>query len=380
VEVDFTEEQRMLARTACEFLKKECPKNKVRQLEEDEEKGYCPEMWSKMAKMGWIGLMIPKEYGGMGMTFQDLAIVLEEMGRNITPGPFFCTVIEGILPILAAGTEEQKGELLPKIAGGELILTMALLEGNCIYDASQIATKAVVKDGLFAINGTKLFVEMAHVADYLICVTRTRQWRYPQDGISLFIVDTKSHGVQSEVIPTMGMDKLCEVEFHNAPVPQENLLGQLHKGWATVEGVLCRATLAKCAESVGGLQAVADMCIQYCNDRIQYDRPIGTFQALQHMLVDMWIAMTTSRYLVYKAIWMETEGLACAREVAMAKSYVNETYKRVTDRALTLHGAIGTCRDHDMGLYYRRAKTADIAFGSTDFHREKVACEIGLVS
>jgi len=379
VDISFTEEQEMLRNTASDFLAKECPKSMVRELEEDEEKGYSPELWKKMAELGWMGLVIPEEYDGMGMTFQDLAIILEEMGRNILPGPFFCTVVEGALPVLDFGSDEQKSEFLPKIASGELIFTMAHLEASGVYGASGIAAKAAAKGDSFVINGTKLFVEMAQVADYLICVTRTKEGASPEDGITLFIVDARSPGISCKVIPTIGMDKLCEVRFEDVTVPKANMLGELDKGWPIVEKVMEGGTVAKCAESLGGIQASVDMTVAYSKERVQYDRPIGAFQALQHIMADMWITLQTAKYLVYEAVWMESEGLACAKMAAMAKAYVNESYKWITERAVSLHGGIGTSRDHDVGLYYRRAKAADIAFGGTDLHREAVAKEIGLL-
>ena len=380
MDISFTEEQEMLRSTASDFLAKECPKTLVRELEEDEEKGYSPEVWKKMAELGWMGLVIPEEYDGMGMTFQDLAIILEEMGRNILPGPFFCTVVEGALPILDFGSDEQKSEFLPKIASGELIFTMAHLEASGVYGASGIAAKAAAKDDSFVISGTKLFVEMAQVADYLICVTRTKEGASPEDGITLFIVDAKSPGISCKVIPTIGMDKLCEVRFEGVTVPKANMLGELDKGWPIVEKVVERGAAAKCAESLGGIQASVDMTVAYSKERVQYDRPIGAFQALQHIMADMWIALQTTKYLVYEAVWMESEGLPCAKMAAMAKAYVNEAYKWVTERAVSLHAGIGTSRDHDVGLYYRRAKAADIAFGGTDLHREAVAKELGLLT
>ena len=379
MDITFTEEQEMLRKSASDFLAAECPKTKVRELEEDE-KGYSPEIWKKMAGLGWMGLVIPEEYDGMGMTFQDLTILLEQMGKNILPGPFVATVVEGAIPILEAGSEEQKRGFLPKIANGESIFTMAILEPSGLYDASGIAVKATAQGDSYVIKGTKVFVEMANVADYLICVTRTKDASSPEDGITLFIVNAKAPGLHCEVIPTIAMDKLCEVRFEDVAVPKKNMLGELDKGWPIVQRVAQKGAIAKCAESIGGMQAAVDMTIAYCKERVQYDRPIGAFQALQHIMADMWIVTQTSKYLVYQAAWMESEGVPCAMEVAMAKAYVNETYKWVTERAVSLHGGIGTSREHDIPLYYRRAKAADTVFGSTDFQRELVASKIGLIS
>jgi len=375
----FTEEQEMLRKTARDFLATECPKTKVRELEESD-KGYDSGMWKKMADLGWMGLVIPEEYDGMGMTFQDLTIVLEEMGRNILPGPFFCTVVEGALPILDAGSERQKREFLPKIAKGDVIWTMALLEKSGLYNPSGVAARAVPRADSFVIHGTKLFVEMAQVADYLICAARTREGASPAEGITLFMLDAKAPGIHCGIMPTMGMDKLCEVQLDDVTVPGMNILGELDNGWPVIQRILERAAIAKCAESIGGIQACVDITAAYCKERVQYDRPIGAFQALQHMLADMWIAMQTSKYLVYEVAWMESENLPCAKEVAIAKACVNDNYKEVSRKAVRLHGGIGTSRDHDIPLYYRRAKVADIAFGGSDFQREAVATKIGLIS
>jgi len=379
MDTSFTEEQTMLRKSTADFLVEKYPEAKVREIEESDT-GHDPEIWRGMAELGWMGLVIPEEYEGMGMTFQDLTIVLEEMGRNIAPGPFFCTVLEGAYPIIDAGSEEQKKEFLPKIANGELIFTLALLEADDIHDASGIAVKAASKGDDFVINGTKLFVEQAINADYMIVVTRTREGASPEDGITLFIVDAKSPGIHCEVIPTIGMEKLCEVSFKDVAVPKKNILGELDKGLPIVSKVMERAAIAKASESLGAMDGIVPMTADYLKDRVQYDEPLAQFQALQHIMADMFISLTTSKYLVYKAVWMESEGLSCAKEVAMAKSYVNQNYKELSRLMIRLYGGNGTHREFKPGLYYRRAKAASIAFGDTGFQRERIASAIGLVS
>ncbi len=379
MDTSFTEEQTMLRKSTADFLVEKYPEAKVREIEESDT-GHDLEIWRGMAELGWMGLVIPEEYEGMGMTFQDLSIVLEEMGRNIAPGPFFCTVLEGAYPILDAGSEEQKKEFLPKIANGELIFTLALLEADDIHDASGIAVRAVPKGDDFVINGIKLFVEQAINADYMIVVTRTREGASPEDGITLFIVDAKAPGVHCEVIPTIGMEKLCEASFKDVAVPKKNILGELDKGLPIVRKVMERAAIAKASESLGAMDGIVPMTNDYLKDRVQYDEPLAQFQALQHIMADMFISLTTSKYLVYKAVWMESEGLPCAKEVAMAKSYVNQNYKELSRWMIRLYGGNGTHREFKPGLYYRRAKAASIAFGDTGFQREKIARAIGLVS
>lgn len=377
MDLDLTEEQEMLQTMARDFLTKECPKALVRELEEDE-KGYSPELWRKMAELGWMGLVLPAEYDGMEMGFMDLIILLQEMGRNILPGPFFCTVVLGSLPILSAGTEEQKKEFLPKIASGEMILTMALTEPNGRYDAAGVETKAVAQGDSFVINGTKLFVENAHIADYMICVARTTEGATPEEGITLFLVNAKSPGIKVEGIPTMADDKLCEVVFENVSVPRNNMLGELDNGWPIVARTLEQATMAKCAEMVGGAEAALDMTLNYVKERVQYNRPIGSFQVIQHYCANMWTNVVTSRNILYKTAWKVGEGLPATGDVAAAKGWINQAYTFVTERAVQCHGAIGLTRDHDIGLYYRRAKAGELAFGDTDFQKEIVAQQMGL--
>ena len=380
MDITFTEEQEMLKKSARDFLTAECPKTKVRELEEDE-KGYSPELWGKMAGLGWMGLAIPEEYDGMGMSFQDLTILIEEMGRNVLPGPFGCTVVEGATFLMEAGTEEQKKEYLPQIASGKAIFATALLEpGGVYYEPEGIRLEAVAQGDNYVLNGTKVFVEMANVADYIICVARSASGATAGDGISVFLVDSKTPGLTCEVMPTIAFDKLCEVRFENVTVPKRNLLGQQGNAWGVVQNVMRNGAIAKCAESIGGMQASVDMTVAYCKERVQYDRPIGAFQALQHIMANMWIQTQTAKHLVYQVAWMESEGLPCDMEAAMAKAYVNEKYKWVTERTVSLHGGIGTSHEHDSGLYYRRAKAADTTFGDTDLQRERIAAKIGLIS
>ena len=377
MDLDLSEEQEMLRTTARDFLAKECPKALVRELEDDPG-GYSPELWRKMAELGWMGLVIPEEYGGMGMGFMDLIVLLQEMGRNVVPGPFFCTVVTGGLPLLFAGTEGQKKGLLPKLSDGELIMTMALTEPNARYDAAGVQTRATARGDGFIINGTKLFVEKAHIADYLVCVARTGEGTEPEHGITLFLVDAKSPGIKCNVVPTIADDRLCEVEFSNVSVPRSNIMGAVNEGWPLVVRILEHATMAKCAEMVGGAEAVLDMTVEYVKERVQYGRPIGSFQVVQHYCANMWASVGASRNLMYLAAWKVAEGIAAAHDIAAAKGWINESYKFVTERAVQCHGAIGLTRDHDLGLYYRRAKAAELAFGDDNFQREVVARLIGL--
>jgi alkylation response protein AidB-like acyl-CoA dehydrogenase len=375
MDLRYTEQQEILKKSARDFLAKECPKAKIRELEKDP-KGYDPALWQKMAELGWLGFNIPEEYDGMGYSFEDLTMHIEEVGRNILPGPYLSTVVN-TFAIAAEGSEEQKKDLLPKISNGNCILTLGWLEENGSFSPSGITLKATAKGSDYVLNGTKVFVDSAHVANNIIVVARTKDGT-GEDGITLFIVDAKAPGIKAEVIPTIALDHLCEVVFKDVVVPAKNVLGKVDKGWPIVQMLIRKGSILKSAESLGGVQAVVDMTIAYSKERVQYDRPIGAFQALQHKMSDMWINMGTSKYLLYEASWLESEGMPSAKEASMTKAYINEAFKLVSALGVKIHGGIGTSSDHDVSLFYRRAKAADTSYGSTDYHRELVAQQIGM--
>ena len=371
------EEQEMLRKMSRDFLVNECPKSLVREMEVDE-KGYSPGLWKKMAELGWMGLVLPEQYGGEGMSFLDLTVLLEELGRALVPGPYVSTVVYCALPILASGTEEQKKEFLPKIARGEMIVTLALTEPSATYEPAGIEVKAVADGDDFVISGTKLFISDAHVADYLLCVARTKDSANKEEGITLFLVDAKSPGISLKPLKTIAEDKQFEVVFDKVRVPKKNMLGELDRGWDVIKDMLPSATLAQCALMMGGGQQVLEMTVEYAKERVQFGRPIGTFQAIQHKCADMAVDVDGSRFITYQAAWRLSEGLPCDLDVAMAKAWVSEAYRRVCVEGHQIHGGIGFIKDHDMQLYYRRAKSSELLFGDADYHRELVAQKIGL--
>ena len=373
----FSEEQEMLKKMARDFLSDKCPKTLVKEMEEDE-KGYSPELWQEMADLGWMGLVFPEKYGGSNMTFLDLAVLLEEMGRACLPEPFFSTVILGGLPILDAGSEKQKQEYLPKIASGKAIFTLALTEPSAQYNPSSIAVKAIAENDDFIISGTKLFVPNAHIADYLLCIARSSEQARAEEGVTIFIVDAKSPGISYTALKTIANDKLCEIVFDKVRVSKENILGQLDEGWSVVQRIVERAAVAKCCEMVGGMQQVLEMTVDYAKERKQFDRPIGSFQIIQHYCSNMATDVDGSRFSTYQAAWMLSEGLPGTKEAAIAKAWAGEASERVIGFAHQIHGAIGVTMDHDLQFYTRRLKAAQLTFGGADFYREIVAQEMEL--
>lgn len=377
MDLEFTESQKMMQTTAREFLSKECPGDKVRELE-DSEKGYSKETWKKMAEMGWMGLIIPEEYGGVGGEFMDLVVLLEEMGRSALPSPFFSTVVLCSLPILRFGNENQKKEFLTKIAMGDAIMALALTEPSGSFKASGIEVKATPEGDEYVIDGTKFFVNYANVSDYLLVACRTTKGGVLEEGITLLIVDAKSPGIDVKVIPTTALDKQCEVVFKGVRVPKENVLGKVNEGWKIVEWILEKAAISKCVEMVGGCEAVLEMINSFAKERVQYKRPIADFQVIQHYLVNMWMMTETSKNITYEAAWMAGEDLPCAKHISAAKVWVSEAFKFVAERGVNIHGALGITREVNVGLYYRRAWAWDPMFGDANFHREIVAKQIGL--
>ena len=374
MKLTLTEEQEMLRKTARDFLADKCSKKFVKQMEESEA-GYSRDLWREIAELGWMGLAFSGKYGGGDMSFLDLAVLLEEMGRACLPGPFFSTVVLGGLSILDIGNEEQKQEYLPKLIRGEKIFTLALTEpGYHNYDTSSITVEANRHDDDYIISGTKLFVPDVHIADYLLCVARTNS----KSGIGIFLADAKNPRIKYTVLKTTAGDKLCEVVFDQVLVPAASILGRLNQGRSAVQRIMQRAAVGKCCEMVGNIQRVLEMTVDYAKERKQFDRPIGSFQVIQHYCADMATDTDSARLSTYQAAWMLSEGLPCTKEVAVAKAWVGQASQRVFALAHQIHGAIGVTVEHDLHYYTRRAKAAELAFGDADFYREVVAREMGL--
>ena len=374
MDLGLNEAQQMLKNTAKDFLEAECPDTYVREMEKDE-RGYTLELWQKLAEQGWLGLIIPEKYGGVGLEFQDLVILLEEMGRYMLPGPYFSTVLMGGMSIMDAGTEEQKKEYLPRIAEGQIILTLALNEPSGRWDPEGVQLTAKDTGEGYVLSGTKLFVQNAHVSDNIVVAARTGE---SSTDISLFIISTQANGVTQNLLKTIASDRQSEVIFENVAVPYSSLLGEKNLGWETIQKVLQWGAIGKCAEMSGGGQEVLDMTVEYAKQRTQFGRPIGTFQAIQHHCANMATDVEGAKFITYQAAWRLSEGLPADREVAMAKAWVSESYRRVCALGHQSHGAIGFTKEHNMQLYSRRAKAAELAFGDADFHLEKVADIIGL--
>lgn len=372
MDLALNETQQMLKTSARELLSRECPYSLVRDMEEDA-RGYSDELWRRMVDLGWLGLAIPAEYGGAEGDFLDLAALLEEMGRALVPGPFFSTVVLGGLTILDAAGDDMKRDLLPRIAGGQLLMTLAITEKGGTYESQEIEVQARREGEEYVIEGTKLFVPDAHVADFIIVAARTASGSNPKEGITLLLVPGTADGVSVTPHRTLASDKQCEVVFHGVRVPYSAVVGEIDGGWPPLERALQRAAAAKCVEMMGGAEAVLEMTVEYLKQRVQFGRPVGTFQGVQHHCANMAIDVEGSRYVAYQAAWKVSEGLPAAREVSMAKAWVSDAYLRVCSLAHQCHGAIGFTQEHDLQLYTRRARVQEQAYGDARFHRRLLA-------
>jgi len=376
----YTEEQRMMKDAARGFLEKACP-NVEWYLEMDkDEKGYTDELWQGMAELGWMGIAFPEEYGGIGGDFLDLITLIEEMGYKAVPGPFFSTVVLGGFAILEAGTEAQKQEFLAKIAGGELVMTMALTEpATTKFNPFLIETKAKADGDDYVVNGTKLFVADANVSDYMVVAARTAGDSTDKDGITLLLVDSKSAGIDMTLLKTVAGDKQCEVVFKDVRVPQANILGEVGNGAPIIEKTLQKASVGKAAEMLGGCQRVMEIAVAYTKERVQFGKPIGVFQAIQHHCANMKMGTEQSIYITYKAAWMIANDMSEAGKfAAVAKSWVSDTYKKIALIGHQIFGGTGYIVEHEMPIYSRRAKAGEYAYGNPTFQRDQVARELGL--
>ena len=383
MDLGLSEQQEMLKQSGREFLESECPTSLVREMEESE-KGYSPELWRRMAEVDWLGILFPPQYGGAGGSLVDQVALSEEIGRAILPSPMLTSTVLSGLTILNGGSGEQKARLLPQMARGETIVTLALAEPGGWLDGAPMDVHAVADDGDYVINGTKLFVPYAHVASHLLCVTRTSggitSSEAPSDsqggkwnGVTLFLVDPGSSGVTIALMESTAGYKQHEVRFQDVRVPRENMVGKLDRGWGPLEEAKEWATVVQCAEMVGRAEKVLEMVVDYSKVRVAFGRPIGNFQAVQHRCADLRVAVDGARVVTYQAAWKLAEGIPCPEDVSMAKAFVGSASRLAAETGHAVFAGISFTMEHDMQLYTMRSKIAEANLGDTDFHLDRVS-------
>jgi alkylation response protein AidB-like acyl-CoA dehydrogenase len=363
-----TETQQTLKNTVRKFLAAECPPAQVRKLM-DTETAFDPELWRKMADQGWTGIIFPEDYGGFGMGMVEMAVTLEEMGRALLPGPYFSTVLMAGALLESAGNDNQKHKYLGPICRGEAKATVAFLEDSASWSPEGVHLKARASGGDYILDGQKLFVTDAAIADFLICVGRL-------DGaLALFLVTAKAAGLRVTDLPSIDSTrKLYQVTFDGVTVPRENLLARGDAAQNALGRGRNIATVGLVAEMTGGMQRLLDITVEYAKTRKQFGRPIGQFQAVQHQCADMLVYTESSRSAAYFAAYAIQEGIReAAAAVSVAKAYASDAYREVGNRAIQVHGGMGFTWENDAHLYYRRAKASELMFGDAAFHRERIA-------
>jgi alkylation response protein AidB-like acyl-CoA dehydrogenase len=362
MEFDLNEDQRALRDEARRFLEKEAPVSYARAMMDDP-RGYREDVWKKVADLGWTALPFPEDVGGLDQGFVALAILLAEMGRVVLPGPFFSTVVLAGHAIQEAGSDAQRKELVPAIAAGDVIATLAFGESSGRWDADGITCEAQADGEGFRLHGEKRFVPDGAVAERFVVAARST------DGVGLFLAEP---GEGVEVTPLQTMDltrKVADVAFRGTPAER---LGESTD--ASLQAILDRAAVALSAEMLGGGERVLELSVDYAKQRVQFDRPIGSFQAVKHRAADMLLEVESLRSAVYYAAWaLERRHPDASLSASMAKAYASDAYREVAASGIQIHGGIGFTWEHDMHLYFKRAKASEVAFGDAVWHRERMA-------
>ena len=372
MDLGLNEQQEMLGRTARDFLEAECPTTLVRELESSD-KGYSPELWRKMADLGWLGLAFPAEYGGAGGSLVDEVVLFEEIGRAIVPGPMLTSTVLSGQAVLNAATDEQKSGLLRGIARGDTILSAALTEAG----ADHAGLRAEKAGDSYVINGDSMFVPYAHVASHLVVVAGTGSGQ-ASDGATLFMIETSSPGVSCIPMESVAGYKQFEVSFQDVRVPEGSVIGEVGQGRDPLSKALEWATVVQCGEMVGRAQKVLDMVVEYAKVRVQFGRPIGSFQAVQHHCADLKVAVDGARLVTYGAAWKLSEGLPCGEDIAIAKAYTGDVSRLAVAVGHGIFAGIAFTVEHDMQLYTLRSKIAEANLADADFHLDRLAAHMGM--
>jgi alkylation response protein AidB-like acyl-CoA dehydrogenase len=373
MDFELSDDQRLLKDNARHILETEWPTSKVRQLMEDDT-GVDAHLWQQMARLGWLGMRIPEAYGGSGLAITDLVPLAEEFGRALVSGPFTAAAVTAAALLRAAGGEHAH-QLLSGIAAGTSIVVPALEEPASEHAEGDVQTQAVAIKGQYQLAGTKLFVPHADSADYLLVSARTSQWGGPYAGISLFAVPRQAAGVSLTPLHTIDATwRLCEVGLEKVRVDMNALLGPLDGAWSLLETARRETCLMRSAEATGVAERALEMATAYARERMAFGHPIGSYQAVQHKLVDMLVEVENARSLVYYAAWALDEGNAeAAPAVAMAKAYSTDIAWNVTTSAIQVYGGMGFTWECDLHLYHRRALQLHASDGVPAEHREDIA-------
>jgi len=380
MDLSLNEEQKMLKSAARDFLKNECTWTAMKQIDQSDN-GFSPDLWRKIASMGWLSMIFPESCGGMDSSLLDLAIIYEEMGQALVPGTFFLSSVLCGTIIKALGSAEQKLDLLTAVGSGDKILTLALTEPDYGWGPECIHLKAIPNGDDYILNGTKRFVPDAQIADQLICVTRTQENGDPSKGITLFLVDKNSPGLSCRSLSGFTGEKLYDLTFNNVTVPASNILGEKNNAWPAMVKPLNQSTAILCAYMVGGCQYLLDLTVQYAQTRVQFGQPIGAFQWVQGYIIEQANQLERARWTTNEALWKldtnksETEQSAA---VSLAKTVASEAFLECGHLGHEVHAGIGVDKKYPLYLWSKKSKTLYSYLGDPNYHRKRLAVYLGL--
>lgn len=363
-----TSEQELLRNAARAFVERECPRSEVRRFDV-EGIDFSRELWGKMAGLGWAGILVPAEHGGEGASLTDAAVLFEQMGSGLLPSPLLSSSVIGALLVERAGSDRQRAELLPAIAGGERIVALACTEDDYGWSADHVHATATRRGDAYVIDGTKRFVRDAGAADTLICVARASD-----SGVTLLLIDKGAPGVEVRPARAWAGETLYDVSFSNVEVPHENVLGEIDDGWAALAPVLDVATALLCAYIAGASRRVYEISLGYAQRREQFGQAIARFQRVQDHLIDILNHADAARWTAYHAVWqLEQDAADAVEAVSVAKAAASEGFYQLCDAAHHVHGGIGSEKGYGLYLYTKASRSLYHYLGSPAHHRRRLA-------
>ena len=366
-----SEEQKMIQQSVERFVQENYDlSNRIKISSEDP--GFSEDYWSSMAELGWLGLAFDEADGGFGGDQIDTLVLMEQFGKGLVLEPFLANIVLGGGAIKRSGSQIIKDSVIPKLIEGSLQITLAYAEEQSRFDINDVATAAREESGNFIINGKKSMVLNAESADKLVVVTRTSGSQVDENGISLFLIDAGSKGIEKENFPTVDGLRASEITFQDVKVPLENLIGELDKGFEILQAVVNDAILALAAEAVGAMEVLYKDTVEYTQQREQFDHPLSDFQVLQHRMVDMFMEYEQCKSLLFRAT-METvqDPILSQRTVHALKHLIGKSGIFVGESAVQLHGGMGVTEELRIGHFFKRLLVIDSQFGNADFHLDK---------
>jgi alkylation response protein AidB-like acyl-CoA dehydrogenase len=369
MDLELSEEQQMIADMTRSLLQEHSTVEVAREMEDDP-KGYPDALWKQFSELGLNGILIPESRGGGGMSLFEAALVYEELGRAMSPVPHFASCVMSAGVLLEAGSEAQQAEWLPKIASGDAILTPAWLEPDRGYGPAGIALQARADGDDLVLSGTKRHVGYASSADRLIVLARS------DAGVDLLLVDPSAPGVKLTHILAQGRDPQYRVDFNDVRVPASERIGAAGSGWDTWNTVMHDGIILIAAQAVGGADRCLEKTVEYAKERVQFDKPLGAFQALAHYMADASTNIEGGRVLVQEAAWNRAQGRSIARFAPMAKLFCCETYRETTRVCAQIWGGVAFTIEYDQQMFFRRAKEYQLSWWDTPYLEELIAADV----